>query len=94
MAAFGDETAEALRGKFGIIRQARDPHRGEAFLRGPSLMARASAGHGSEIEVRVMRPGAMPRIVSASSGRKEGRDFTRWYHEVATGNSAHGTSPK
>jgi hypothetical protein len=66
----------------------------------PSARAsRASAllefGGSSEVEVRVGRDaGGMPGQPFASSGRNDGRDFTRAYQAFAASSSFHGTSPR
>ena len=93
--AVGEEFGAAVRRASGIASGAVIATDVEAvrcarLARSISVAAAAvcrSAWRLSEIEIGVVRTGVRPRTRSASSGRNDGRDFIRWYHSLAAGDS-------
>jgi hypothetical protein len=97
MLAFGDEALEVLLGlRIGI--RPRDAERVEAMLTREVANGRLEIQR-LKISVQKSRSayvsdGRMPGTNSPSSGRNDGRDFTRAYHVFAASSSLHGTSPR
>lgn len=84
MAAFGYEAVEASRGN-GHFLSAGDLNGVESFGYCPLPYALREECHAQKSRSAYCELGAMPRTVSASSGRKDGLDFIRWNQDFATG---------
>jgi hypothetical protein len=88
-----------------VSTESASPSVTQAVAQAQALVAGASGDRLGMAGIMVALLGADGRVRAANRVLRvrargderamiEGRDFTRWYHEVATGNSAHGTSPK